>query len=223
MRKRRRGTSKRSSVGALSISLRFQEGRTLIQVSIARRSFCRCWAHHDMPAFANPSAYLETKPSPRQSMFSHFASTLRQLIPTPGQGGPLILLTGGLNSRPLIADSLNSACDLAGIGRAACVVPSFARKMLDPSIPDEEARMVYRIPGGPSTIRILAAGGSGDGIPLIGAGVATLWHEWQMARMGRGLEPDLRMKWGIISVLVEVLWYGLLRWLWAWAVGSRDN
>jgi hypothetical protein len=60
-------------------------------------------------------------------------------------------------------------------------------------------------------------GGTGVGIPLVGAGVATLWHEWQMVRIGRGVDADLGMGW-VEGLVREGIWYsmlggGPLRWL----------
>lgn len=43
------------------------------------------------------------------------------------------------------------------------------------------------------------------GIPLVGAGVSTFWHEWQMCRLGRGVEPDINMSW-----LGAALWEGVV-------------
>jgi len=52
------------------------------------------------------------------------------------------------------------------------------------------------------------------GIPLVGAGISTFWHEWQMCRIGRGLEPDLEMNWFWGGLIREGLWYGLILTLW---------
>jgi hypothetical protein len=48
------------------------------------------------------------------------------------------------------------------------------------------------------------------GIPLVGAGISTYWHEWQLCRLGRGVEPDSRMHWFWGGCLREALWWGLL-------------
>jgi len=49
-----------------------------------------------------------------------------------------------------------------------------------------------------------------SGIPLIGAGVSTFWHEWQLCRIGRGVEPDLTMGWGR-GLALEALWWGIAK------------
>jgi hypothetical protein len=47
------------------------------------------------------------------------------------------------------------------------------------------------------------------GIPLIGSGVATFWHTWQLSRMGRGVDPDVRMSWLFGGVLWEMVVCGI--------------
>ena len=48
------------------------------------------------------------------------------------------------------------------------------------------------------------------GIPLVGGGISTFWHEWQMCRIGRGLEPDMRMDWLWAGLIYEGVWQGML-------------
>ena len=56
-----------------------------------------------------------------------------------------------------------------------------------------------------------------QGIPLVGAGISTTWHEWQLCRIGRGVEPDMDMSWLWGGLIVEGLWWGLLRGgPWGW-------
>ena len=49
------------------------------------------------------------------------------------------------------------------------------------------------------------------GIPLIGAGVSTYWHEWQLCRIGRGKEADEKMDWLWGGLIVEGIWWGILK------------
>jgi hypothetical protein len=49
-----------------------------------------------------------------------------------------------------------------------------------------------------------------QGIPLVGAGISTFWHEWQCSRLGRGVEPDMRMHWFWGGLLREAVWWGML-------------
>ncbi|WVF70744.1 hypothetical protein IAT40_005538 [Kwoniella sp. CBS 6097] len=188
------------------------------------------------PAFASPES-LKKAPSARQSLFAHFTTSLLPSIPSP-PAGPAIILTGGLHNRSLIASSVRDrACDLTGIGRPACLIPDLPKKMiLNHNIPDDDAQLGgYSIPGGELMKTVL--GGSNPaltspvsqagskakgGIPLVGAGVSTLWHEWQMCRVGRGLDPDYGMHW-LKGLLVEELWWEVIYGLPAgwWNAGRR--
>jgi hypothetical protein len=49
-----------------------------------------------------------------------------------------------------------------------------------------------------------------SGIPLVGAGISTFWHEWQLCRIGRGVEPDPTMSWGR-GLAIEALWWGIAK------------
>lgn len=49
-----------------------------------------------------------------------------------------------------------------------------------------------------------------NGIPLVGAGIGTFWHEWQLCRIGRGVEPDPTMSWGR-GLVIEAIWWGVLK------------
>lgn len=259
--------------------------------------------NYSSPVFATFDGFTSDSTSStsvtRQSLFAHFTRTLLPDLPAP-PGGPAIMLTGGLHSRHLIADAVRTrSCDLAGIGRPACVIPDLPdRVVLHREIPEEEAVLGgYKIPGG-ETMKYLLGGGrstkskakakdtskskcrpssrsifhrpnsrpepdsmSGpantqqaqhgpppasylddedtsivpshppqpeqsesestpllqhatrdatQGIPLVGAGISTFWHEWQCSRLGRGVEPDMRMHWFWGGLLREAVWWGML-------------
>ncbi|WWD18060.1 hypothetical protein CI109_102507 [Kwoniella shandongensis] len=176
------------------------------------------------PAFAAPETL--SSPSKRQSLFAHFTTSLLPFLSSPPDG-PAIILTGGLHDRELIASSLREkACDLAGIGRPACLIPDLPNEIiLNQDIVDKDARIGgYSIPGS-ELMRSLLGGGGGSnstkqGVPLIGAGVSTLWHEWQLCRLGRGEEPDWDMHW-LRGLMVEEVWWEVFRggpggWWRAW-------
>jgi hypothetical protein len=112
--------------------------------------------------------------------------------------------------------------------------------ILNSNIADEETDLGgYDIPGGPFWKRLLGGGrsprpmsvepstytedettplvnpsegesSSGNGIPLVGAGISTFWHEWQLCRIGRGVAPDPDMSWGK-GLAVEALWWGIAK------------
>ncbi|RXK36200.1 hypothetical protein M231_06544 [Tremella mesenterica] len=184
-------------------------------------------------SYSNPTFAEMEAPSPslnRQSLFANFTKSLLPQLPQPPKG-PAILLTGGLHSRPLIADSLRNACHLAGIGRPACLQPALPLEvLLNPEIEREDAYVGgYTISGG-ETMKWVLGGGSSKkpsqrdksasglakngngktGIPLVGAGVSTMWHEWQLHRIARGAKPDAAMDWLWGGLVKEGIWWGLL-------------
>lgn len=66
----------------------------------------------------------------------------------------------------------------------------------------------------------IARANAGAGVKLVGAGIGTTWHEWQMARMGRGEEPDPDLDW-FRGLATETLWQtvcagGPVNWLKRW-------
>ncbi|RSH92592.1 hypothetical protein EHS25_008037 [Saitozyma podzolica] len=230
--------------------------------------------NYSSPVFATFDGFTSdptsTSSPTRQSLFAHFTRTLLPDLPAP-PCGPAIMLTGGLHSRHLIADAIRTrSCDLAGIGRPACVIPDLPdRVVLNREIPAEEAVLGgYNIPGG-ETMKYLLGGGrirarlqvrsrqyapsswtsyselprrrghihrpltpaAAGAIrirmrihppppahnaeyepryPLVGAGISTFWHEWQCSRLGRGVEPDMRMHWFWGGLLREAVWWGML-------------
>ncbi|WWC58418.1 uncharacterized protein I303_100958 [Kwoniella dejecticola CBS 10117] len=180
---------------------------------------------YSSPAFASPESLKS--PSARQSLFAHFTSSLLPSIPSP-PNGPAILLTGGLHDRRLIASSLRErACDLVGIGRPACLHPDLPNKtILDEGTPDEQATLGgYPIPGS-GLMRVLLGGGGNSptrGIKLVGAGISTMWHEWQLCRIGRGVEPDPDMHW-LRGLIIEEIWYEVIIGLWIsmWRFWTRQ-
>lgn len=164
--------------------------------------------------YSNPS-FADAMPSgARQSLFAHFT---QKLIPTLPPGGPAIMLTGGLHNRNLITSSLRTgACDIAGIGRPAALVPDLPRRlMLNSEIPAYKADVGgYAVPGGALAKWLLGGGASSskpaDGsIKLVGAGVSTFWHEWQMFRIGAGENPDSNLHW-FKGAVKYTLWHGIL-------------
>ncbi|ODO07291.1 NADH:flavin oxidoreductase/NADH oxidase [Cryptococcus wingfieldii CBS 7118] len=176
------------------------------------------------PAFTFSSSISSTT-SKRQSLFAHFTSKLLPTLPPPPKG-PAILLTGGLHDRWVIADSLRErACDLAGIGRPACLIPDLPdRVLLNPDVPGKFTHVGgYTIPKG-DLAKIMLGGSKkeGKGIPLVGAGVSTLWHTWQLRRMGRGIEPDKKLTW-FKGLVQEEIWEGLVVRGWRRVRGTRSE
>lgn len=167
--------------------------------------------------------------SAREALFSTFTSSLLPTLPLVPEG-PAIMLTGGLHDRTLIASSIrNRAADVVGIGRPAALLPELpVRVLLNRDIGPEKARVGgYAIPGGETVKRLLGGGKTAPptsngnqngrvakrkedgGIKLVGAGVSTVWHEWQMARIGRGEEPDPGLEF-VYGALANTLWHDIL-------------
>lgn len=66
----------------------------------------------------------------------------------------------------------------------------------------------------------LTRASTGTGVKLVGAGIGTTWHEWQMSRMGRGEEPDLQLDW-FKGLATETFWQticagGPVNWIKRW-------
>ena len=82
---------------------------------------------------------------------------------------------------------------------------------------DKSARDEGRARGGgrsadatDETAPLVAKEDKKSGIPLVGAGVSTFWHEWQLCRIGRGVDPDPNMSWGV-GLAQEALWWGIVK------------
>ena len=170
-------------------------------------------------AFATPEAVSAS--GSRQSLFAHFTTSLLPHLPSPPDG-PAIILTGGMHDRSLIASSLRDrACDLVGLGRPACINPRLpVEVILNPNVKDTDTNLGGYNIRGTGTVKWLFGGGDGKGgiakgkgsnsIPLLGAGMTTFWHEWQLCRLSRGVDTDLGMHWIWGGVVVELIWWGLL-------------
>jgi len=49
-----------------------------------------------------------------------------------------------------------------------------------------------------------------SGIPMVGAGVSSFWHEMQLIRIGRGVQPDMTLHW-VVGLFLEFFWWGVFR------------
>jgi len=137
------------------------------------------------------------------------------------------MLTGGLHDRALIAASIrNRAADLVGIARPAALVPDMpSRVLLNRDVEASKARVTPAvIPRGDLVKAVLGGKAKPGTVNLVGASVSTFWHEWQMARIGRGEEPDPKLDW-VSGALTNTLWYDILgggprgwfmRWMGEW-------
>lgn len=107
----------------------------------------------------------------REAYFLEFAREARRATTVP------LMLTGGVRSRAVMDDALASgAIDLVGLARPLCVEPALPRALLD---------------GATDRAAPIAPGRFGVGV--LEAAAESAWYGAQIARMGRGLDPDPRL------------------------------
>ncbi|GAA5967667.1 hypothetical protein JCM3765_005845 [Sporobolomyces pararoseus] len=139
--------------------------------------------------------FLSMKPSTsrREAFFADFSSRAYRLLneeldtstlPTPT---PLILLTGGFNSRNGMHQALSSpVADLIGIGRPSAADPQFARKLLDSAIPDDDAKLPeYDTSQGTVILRWVFSW-----MTLFGPSLDVFYHNLLMHSIAFGREPQ---------------------------------
>ncbi|KAH9932990.1 uncharacterized protein B0H18DRAFT_870886 [Fomitopsis serialis] len=75
-------------------------------------------------------AFMTKTTSPRQAYFTEFAHEVKQMIASQFPKPPLILLTGGLRTLPLMSSVLKHGhADLLGIGRLSVLCPDLPRTL----------------------------------------------------------------------------------------------
>ncbi len=102
----------------------------------------------------------------REAYFLEFAERARAAVALP------LMLTGGFRSGPAMCRARRAGVDVIGLGRPLCLEPELPRRLLAD-------------PGARSALRPLSTG-----VPRLDAPAELLWHERQLQRMGRGLDPD---------------------------------
>lgn len=108
----------------------------------------------------------------REAYFMDFIVKIRKIISTP------LMLTGGFRTANVMISAIeNGELDMVGLGRPFCLFPDLANEILsnkrtDCSVPD------------------LLTGV--DKIDMTGM-LQTPWNQFQLVRMGKGLEPDPKM------------------------------
>lgn len=138
--------------------------------------------------------FLSMKPSTsrREAFFADFSSRAYRLLnneldastlPSPI---PLITLTGGFKSRVGMHQALSSpVADLIGIGRPSAVDPQFARKLLDTTITDSEAKLPeYDTSQGTVLLRWIFSW-----MTLFGPSLDVFYHNLLMHSIAFGREP----------------------------------
>jgi len=108
----------------------------------------------------------------REAYFIDFIKKVRDKISSP------LMLTGGFRTITTMEKAVdNGELDFVGLGRPFCVFPDVANdlmsgKMMDCSVPD----LITGV----------------DKIDMTGM-LQTPWHQFQLVRMGKGLDPDPNM------------------------------
>tara|TARA_B100000497_G_scaffold127787_1_gene170928 strand:- start:3299 stop:4504 length:1206 start_codon:yes stop_codon:yes gene_type:complete len=108
----------------------------------------------------------------REAYFIDFIKKVRDKISSP------LMLTGGFRTINTMEKAVdNGELDFVGLGRPFCVFPDVAKdllsgKMMDCSVPD----LITGV----------------DKIDMTGM-LQTPWHQFQLVRMGKGLDPDPKM------------------------------
>lgn len=118
----------------------------------------------------------------REAFFLDFATETRKRFPHL-----LLMLTGGIRSRQGAEAVLSDgACDLVGIGRPACVNPSFPKLLLDvEGTPDEEAQLPLAKAPLPGWAKLIP-------LKILGAGAESVsFYPLQMYRTSLFFPPNL--------------------------------
>ena len=108
----------------------------------------------------------------REAYFMDFIVKVRNKIKSP------LMLTGGFRTAASMSKAIeNGELDLVGLGRPFCVFPDVAKELIDGT------RTECGVPD-------LLTGV--DKIDMSGM-LQTPWHQFQLVRMGKGLDPDPEM------------------------------
>jgi len=105
----------------------------------------------------------------REAYFMDFIVKVRNKIKSP------LMLTGGFRTAASMAKAIdNGELDLVGLGRPFCVYPNVAKELVDGTRKD------CHVPELLTGVEKLDLSGM----------LQTPWHQFQLVRMGKGLDPD---------------------------------
>lgn len=132
----------------------------------------------------------------REAYFIEFAAKVRHLTTIP------LIVTGGFRSRRGMNEAiLSNACDMVGIGRPICLQFNLPEILLDENISDENARALSYTIRGTAIFNLLPING-------VGAGIGTIWHNWQMHRVAiENREPDPTLT--VYTQILRILYHQL--------------
>ncbi len=128
-------------------------------------------SYESMALFGVDESGQKASTRAREAYFLDFARTARAHASMP------VMLTGGMRSRAGMEEALASgAVDLVGLARPLCIAPDLPKDLLS----GKTDRAAYTEP-------------PAFGLAALDPASAPAWYAAQIARMGKGLEPDPRM------------------------------
>lgn len=121
----------------------------------------------------------------RESFFQEFSEKARKSV----KKGCVVMVTGGFRTRAGMAAAVTEgACELVGVARPAALIPDVPKSVwLNKELTDDEA-----------VVRPIKIKGSKwlSKIPVIGAGVQSMWHGQQIQLVAAGKKPDFNLSFG---------------------------
>ncbi|MBI2423610.1 MAG: NADH:flavin oxidoreductase/NADH oxidase family protein [Candidatus Hydrogenedentes bacterium] len=106
----------------------------------------------------------------REAFYLAYAEKVRAQTPMP------LMLTGGLRTAATMASIVaQNKVDFVGLARPLAIDPDFSRKLLDGTLSSAL----------PVNVRL--------GVRQLDDMLQSMWYQQQMLRMGKGLEPDLKV------------------------------
>ncbi|CAF1166529.1 unnamed protein product [Rotaria magnacalcarata] len=150
---------------------------------------------YEAPAMAgSEDSRRSERTKKREAYFIEFAAKVRNTTKIP------LIVTGGFRTREGMNDAIvSNACDFVGIARPVCIQFNLPQILLDPTIPDKDARALQYDIRGSSIFSLLP-------IPGGRSSCATVWYNWQMQRVAienREPDPTLSIHGKLLTVLLE--------------------
>ena len=143
---------------------------------------------YEEPAMAG-SAAASTRA--REAYFLEYAKTVRSVL-----GDIPLAVTGGFRSRAgMVAAVSSGECDVVGIGRPTITSPEAASMILSGQV---ESVVVHQVGAGMRSVL-----GKVADLKLLDGVIDLAWHNDQIHRLGRGLDPDLNR--GALAATVSMI------------------
>ncbi len=125
---------------------------------------------YEAAAMMGTTSALRRSTREREAYFMDYATKVRARASMP------LMLTGGFRTRQGMEGALTSgAIDVIGLARPLVIEPEFGQRVL--SMPDARIDVPLQR----------------SGIRLLNGALETMWHGMQLARIGNGQQPDLKL------------------------------